>query len=192
MSLRISLIALCLLGAPGFAAQPTNPPRSLDKPKSTKGEQLLSQRLTPESRELARLIAIARRQVDTGKVHNHTLPMTGGAAFVWRIAHRGNSDVVKDAMESVRNSTFTQRGVPSGCNLLTLHYEALAVQYHDGENPGKWFAPRITKLLKTQHPSGPFNPQFDKLWIYPIEKAVALSSLACLIPETLWRYHLNK
>jgi hypothetical protein len=30
------------------------------------------------------------------------------------------------------------------------------------------------------------------LWIYPIEKAVALSSLACLIPETLWRYHLNK
>ncbi|MEO1835149.1 MAG: hypothetical protein ABGZ49_06600 [Akkermansiaceae bacterium] len=80
----------------------------------------------------------------------------------------------------------------SGCNLLTLHSDALVVPYHDGENPEKRFAPRVTELLKNQHPSSQFNPQFDKLWIHPIEKTVALSSLACLIIETLWRYHLNK
>lgn len=376
MSLRRALIALCLLGTPGFAAQPLNTTRSPDKPKSTKGAQLLSQRLTPESRELARLNAgfpantqeavdktlhylaspqskdgswgerkkiettslallaflgngesplnekhgeaitasivylinssakqrgklctapanphhrwplehalatqalaesyllcstlgvhlpnhkhqiqnaaqliidgqtqtggwalhfaeqsqrgakmdltvpilhalwlthtagietrnmkpavrsalgaIARRQIDTGEVQSHTVPVTGGAAFVYRIANRGNSEVVKDAMEFVRNSTFTYQGVPPGCHLLTLHYDALAVHNIEGNNQKKWFAPRITELLKNQHPSGQFNPQFDKLWVHPIEKAVALSSLACLILETPWRYHLNK
>lgn len=139
------------------------------------------------------LIAIARRQIDSGEVPNHTFPMTGGVAFAFRIAGRPKHDVARDAHQFVTHSpAYRYRGLPIDSNLLTLHYDALAVHNVDGKSWEKWFTPRINELLKNQHASGQFNPQLDKLSTHPIQESVRRSALACLILETPWRYQLKE
>lgn len=137
------------------------------------------------------LAAIARRQIDTGEVQNHTFPATGAAAFAYLIAQRGQRDVAQDAVQFVsKKPDYRYRGVLNDSSLLTLLYDALAMHHLRGADAKKWFSQRTAEVLKEQHGSGQFNPQLDKLAVHPVQRTVHRTALSCLFLETPWRYHL--